>query len=179
MRACGADSLLVAAWAAEPIAIGAGSVFAPLVVGPRGVPIVSRLELARGAPELAVLSAMAHGRGDVEIAVQIALTAAGAMVGLDPDRRALYLDLLMAALSEAARKALEMLPQGYEFQYKPFRQAQLKSKAEDVIDFLDARGIALGDEQRERILECDDLQLLRKWVRHAATVSSADELFVE
>ena len=178
---------VVATWAAEPIPIGGGSVFRALVIGPRGVPVISRPELARGAPELAVLSAMAHGGGDVETAVQIALSAAGAMQGLHPDRRALYSDLVMAALSEAARKALEMLPQGYEFQYEPYRRAQLTSKAEgkaegkaeDVLDFLDARGIAVGDEQRARILECDDLELLSKWVRRAATVTSADELFVE
>ena len=169
----------VAAWAAEPIAIGGGSLFKPLVIGPRGVPIISNLEQARGAPELAVLSAMAHGRGDVDIAVQIALTVAGATAGLDPDRRALYSDLVMAALSEAARKALEMLPSGYEFQYEPYRRTQLKGKAEDVLDFLDARGIAVSDEQRTRILECDDLELLRKWVRRAATVTGADELFVD
>jgi len=174
---------LVAAWAAEPIPIGGGSVFRALVIGPRGVPVISSAEQASGAPELAVLSAMAHGQGDVEIAVQIALSAAGAMQGLHPDRRALYSDLVMAALSEAARKALEMLPQGYEFQYEPYRRAQLKSKAEGkteaVLDFLDARGIAVSDEQRARILECDDPELLSKWVRRAATVTSADELFVD
>ena len=176
----------VAAWAAEPIAIGGGSVFTPLVIGPRGVPVIRTLEQAHGAPELVVLSAMAHGRGDVDIAVQIALTVAGATAGLDPDRRALYSDLVMAALSEAARKALQMLPSGYEFQYEPYRRLQLqeqaskaKSKTEDVLDVLDARGIAATDAQRERILACADLDTLRTWVRRAATVTSADELFVD
>ena len=176
----------VAAWAAEPIVLGGGSTFKALVIGPQGVPIIRSLEQAQGAPELAVLSAMAHGRGDVDIAVQIALTVAGATEGLHPDRRALYSDLVMAALSEAARKALEMLPSGYEFQYEPYRRLQLqgqasraKSKAEDVLDFLDARGIAVTDAQRERVLACTDLDMLRTWVRRAATVTSADELFVD
>jgi hypothetical protein len=176
----------VAAWAAEPVALGGGSVFRPLVVGPRGVPVVSSPELAHGVPELAVLSAMAHGRGDVAIAVQIALTVAGATEGLDPDRRALYSDLVMAALSEAARKALQMLPSGYEFQYEPYRRLQLQgqasraeSKAEAVLEVLDARGVSVTDAQRERVLACTDLDALRTWVRRAATVTSADELFVD
>ena len=50
----------VAAWAAEPIAIGGGSVFKPLVIGPRGVPIIRDIEQARGAPELAVLAPRLH-----------------------------------------------------------------------------------------------------------------------
>jgi hypothetical protein len=176
----------VAAWAAEPIALGSGSVFKPLVVGPRGVPVVNSPELAHGVPELAVLSAMAHGRGDVDTAVQIALAVAGATEGLDPDRCALYSDLVMAALSEAARKALQMLPSGYEFQYEPYRRLQLQgqasraeSKAEAVLDVLDARGIAVADAQRERVLACTDLDTLRTWVRRAATVTGADELFVD
>jgi hypothetical protein len=144
-----------------------------------GVPVVGTLAEAHGAVELAVLSAMAHGRGDVDIAVKIALTVAGATEGLDPDRRALYSDMVMAALSEAARKALEMLPQGYEFQYEPYRRAQLTSKAEDVLDVLGARGVAVSDAERERIVACRDLETLRRWVRRAATVSRAEELFVD
>jgi hypothetical protein len=176
----------VRAWAAEPIVLGGGSVFRPLVIGPRGVPVVSSIEHAQGAPELAVLSAMAHGRGDVDIAVQIALAVAGATGDLDPDRRAHYSDLVMAALSEAARKAMRMLPPGYEFQYEPYRKLQLEgqasraeSKAEDVLEFLDARGITVTDAERERVLACTDLDTLRTWVRRAATVTSAEELFVD
>jgi hypothetical protein len=51
----------VAAWASEPIMQGPGSVYRPLVVGPEAVPIVRDVEIARQAPELAVLSATAHG----------------------------------------------------------------------------------------------------------------------
>src|SRR6478609_8124957 len=61
-----APTIDVARWAAEPIAIGFNSVVAPLVVGPGGVPIVTDVERATRAPELAVLSVMAHGQGDVD-----------------------------------------------------------------------------------------------------------------
>jgi hypothetical protein len=41
----------------------------PLVVGPSGIPVVIDPERAIRAPEVGVLSAMAHGRRDVETAV--------------------------------------------------------------------------------------------------------------
>ena len=43
--------------------------------------------------------------------------------------------------------------------------------------FLDARGIALTDEVRSRIADCTDLDQLTAWIRRAATVSEAHELF--
>ena len=69
-------------------------------------------------PELAVLSAMAHGRDiDPEKAAQIAIAAFTASVQLDPDRSVLYADLVAASLSEAARKTLQAMdPAKYEYQ---------------------------------------------------------------
>lgn len=53
----------VARWARRPIEMGGGNEFTPLVLCPSGVPVVDDAERARVDPELAVLSAMAHGRG--------------------------------------------------------------------------------------------------------------------
>ncbi|WP_437808051.1 hypothetical protein [Sorangium sp. So ce1078] len=36
----------------------------PLVLGPEGVPVVTDAEQAMAAPEVVVLSAMAHGQGE-------------------------------------------------------------------------------------------------------------------
>jgi hypothetical protein len=176
----------VARWAAEPIRLGPGSFFAALVLGPDSVPVVTDPARAEAAPELAVLSAMAHGRGDVDRAVQIALAAvAGAKLVQDRDISVLYFDLIDAALSEAARKAFQMLPQGYEFQSELVRKSvekgrsegRAEEKAADVLDVLDARGLTVTQPQRERILGCSDLELLKTWLRRAATVASSDELF--
>jgi hypothetical protein len=51
-------------WASRPIELGGGNVFTPLVIGPSGVPIVTDTARALADPELAVLSAMAHGDGN-------------------------------------------------------------------------------------------------------------------
>jgi hypothetical protein len=60
----------VAAWSAAPIDLGLGAcVLQPFVLGPGSVPVVTNPTEARALPEVAVLSAMAHGRGDAGLAV--------------------------------------------------------------------------------------------------------------
>jgi hypothetical protein len=179
----------IARRAAEPIRLGFHSVVTPLVVGPEGVPVVMDAERARRAPELGVLSVMAHGQGNVETAVKVALAAAAGLDAVTEERVVLYSDLIESALSEAARKAFFMLPEGYEFQSKTVREAfhkgktegnvegRVSEKAADVLDVLDARGLSVTDEQRARILGCTDLDTLSRWLRRAVTVSSANALF--
>lgn len=108
----------VARWAAKPIEIGNGSRLVPLVLRPSGVPEVTDEVQAQSDPELAVLSAMAHGKDvDTEKSVQIALAARSAALGLDQDRSRLYFDLVLTHLSEAARRALQAMdPRKYEYQ---------------------------------------------------------------
>lgn len=108
----------VARWAAKPIEMGNGSRFVPLVLRPSGVPEVIDEAQAHADPELAVLSAMAHGNdADSEKAAQIALAARSAALGLDHDRSKLYFDLVSTHLSEAAHRALQAMdPRKYEYQ---------------------------------------------------------------
>lgn len=108
----------VARWAAKPVNLGGLHHFAPYVLGPSGVPAVTDETRARANPELAVLSAMAHGRdADAVRAIEIAIAAQKASAGLDADRSRIYGDLIMSSLGEAAREALnKMITQKYEFQ---------------------------------------------------------------
>ena len=107
-----------ARWAARPVDLGGSNRFVPFVLGPSGVPVVTDKAQARTDPELAVLSAMAHGRdADIERAVRIALAAQAASEALDAERSGLYFDLVLHALSEAARRALQAMdPVKYEYQ---------------------------------------------------------------
>ncbi len=90
----------------------------PLVVGPSAVPVVTDPEAAVADPELAVLSVMAHGRdADIPATVRIAVAAQAVTEGLDEERSRLYLDLILASLSEAARRELQSMdPAKYEYQ---------------------------------------------------------------
>lgn len=108
----------VARWAARSVHTGGLHPFAPYVLGPAVVPAITEEESARANPELAVLSAMAHGSDDdVERSTRIAMTAQKVTAGLDADRSKLYFDLILNSLSEAARKALgSMDARTYEYQ---------------------------------------------------------------
>lgn len=102
------------------------------MLSPSGVPIVTDEAQARADPELAVLSALAHGEGpDVELAARIAAAAQLASRDLDDDRATLYYDLTLNALSEGARRALNtMAIANYEYQSEFARHYFAEGKTE-------------------------------------------------
>ncbi|HEY4160217.1 MAG TPA: hypothetical protein VGM29_19020, partial [Polyangiaceae bacterium] len=180
----------VARWAAESVALGPGSTLTPLVLGPDAVPVVVDPARAKAEPELAVLSVMAHGQGEVNQAVRIAFAASAGIEQLsDRDLSVLYSDLIGVALGEAARKAFQMLPTTYQIQTEWLRdgiakglaqglaQGRAESKAAAVLAILEARGFTASTVQRERILATSDLTTLDHWVRRAVTLGTVDELF--
>ncbi|WP_437736415.1 hypothetical protein [Sorangium sp. So ce1335] len=170
----------IARWCARPIEAGhPGWILTPLVLGPEGVPVVSDAEQAKAAPEVAVLSAMAHGQGEAAEAIGAAFLAA--VAGLDEERRTMYWDLVLSSLNAAARRTLEaMMKAGYEFQSEFARsyvaKGEIKAKAHDVLAVLEARGLEVPAEVRERVLASTDLAELDRWVRRAAVVGDAREL---
>jgi hypothetical protein len=115
--------------------------FAPYVLGPSGIPEVTNESQARENPELAVLSAMAHGRDrNLERAIEIAFAAQKASTALDADRSKIYCDLIMSSLGEAARQALKnMDARKYEYQSEFARQYVAEGRAEGR-----ATGVAEG-----------------------------------
>ncbi|WP_438034240.1 hypothetical protein [Sorangium sp. So ce204] len=182
----------IARWCARPIDAGhPGLTLTPLVLGPEGVPVVTDAAQARTAPEVVVLSAMAHGQGEAGEAIGAAFLAAAA--GLDEERRAVYGDLVLSSLNAAARRTLEaMMKSGYEFQSEFARsyvakgvekgleqgrqQGLLEAKAQAVLAVLEARGLEVPAEVRERVLTSTDLAELDRWIRRAASVGDAREL---
>jgi hypothetical protein len=181
----------VAARSAQPIVIGPQSVIGPFVLGPGSVPVITADEQARSMPEVAVLSAMAHGRS--KVGPQVALAALAGLAGLEEEHAMLYGDVMLSCLHEAAKRALEaMMASGeYEIQSKFLKKYIAKGKkegraegkaegrAEAVLEVLEARGVAIPDDVRERIVHSTDLAALRHWLRRAAVVSSAREIFDE
>ncbi|WP_437996576.1 hypothetical protein WMF26_36995 [Sorangium sp. So ce185] len=176
-------------WCSQPIDTGhPGWILVPLVLGPQGVPVVTDAEQAKAAPEVVVLSAMAHGQEEVGEAIGVAFLAAAAE--LDEERRALYGDLVLSSLNEAARRTLEaMMKGGYEFQSEfarsyvakgreeGMREGTLKTKAQAVLVVLEARGLEVPADVRERVIVSTDVAELDRWLRRAAVVSDAKELF--
>jgi hypothetical protein len=181
----------VARWAGQPIELGNG-IFVPRVIGPEGIPQVTDRDQAVREPQLAVLSVVAHGGGEVATAVSIARAAVNAVLSLPEEQRLLYSVLIEKALSQAARKALEMEPQIEKFfteaHRRSFDQGQAKGKAEGeakgkaegeakaLMMILKRRGLAMTDEQQRQIVSCADLATLDRWLDRALSVTSVEEL---
>ncbi|MCY9783718.1 hypothetical protein KIK06_07410 [Nocardiopsis sp. EMB25] len=170
----------VAAWASQPIPMGhPGYDLQPLVIGPDEAPVVADpVEIGR-SPELGVLSALVHSAARPEL-------VDGLMEGLskiDPDRAANYTQFVMALLDGAAKERMEAIVASaiYEFSTPFTEQYVAKGRAEGeaaaILEVLDERGIAVGDEVRERVTACTDQEQLQAWVRRAVRVETAEELF--
>jgi len=201
IHGCPADLLVVAPdagvanWCAEPIEIGvSGFVLRPPVLRRSAVPVVTDFGEAARRPELGVLSAMAHG--DHEQGATIAAAVLPAIRGLDDVRARLYYDLVYNSLNEAARRALEAMMKGYEYQSDFARkyvaqgrvegrtegraegltegltQGRTEEAARAVLTVLRVRGLAVSDAARERILAQRDPERLERWLEKAAVAAS-------
>jgi hypothetical protein len=126
----------VARWASRDVEMGAANRFKPYVLGPSGVPVVTDEAQARENPELAVLSAMAHGRdADSKRAAEIAAAAYVVSAGLDVDRSKIYCDLIHHSLGEAARQALKKVDaRTYVYQSDFARKYIAQGRAEGVAE---------------------------------------------
>jgi len=184
----------VAVWCEEPIETGVpGFVLQPPVLRRTAVPVVTDLGEAARRPELGVLSAMAHG--ETEQGATIAATVLPAIRGLDEDRARLYYDLVYNSLNEAARRALEAMMKGYEYQSdfakKYVAQGRTEGRTEgraegrteeaarNLLTVLRARGIAVPDTIRERILAETDPERLERWLEKAAIATSVSVVIDE
>lgn len=94
----------VARWASQPIELGhPGFVLCPVVIGYPQVPRICDVAAARAAPELAVLSVMAHR--DLETAE----AAEAGLAGMPEEKRELYWDVIMSFLPDSVRCTMEAL----------------------------------------------------------------------
>jgi hypothetical protein len=104
-------------WCARPVIVDrAGSTLRILVIGRDQIPRITDVESARALPELAVLSAMAHG--NEAGAEEIGLAALAGCAPLDNERASLYADIIYANMGEIARRALEALMEQRNYNYQ-------------------------------------------------------------
>ncbi len=154
----------------------------PPVLRREEVPVVTDPAEAARRPELGVLSAMAYGETDK------GATIAGAVLptleGLDDERARFYYDRVYNSLNEAARRALEAMMKGYEYQSdfarKYVAQGRDEGRAEEaarsVLTALRVRGIPVPDAAHDRILAQKDPERLRRWLEKAIVASSLAEV---
>jgi uncharacterized protein YjeT (DUF2065 family) len=171
----------VADWAARAIELGGGQAWKPLVVGPSGIPAVTDPAEAAREPELALLSALAHSRGDPDLALTVTIAALAGVAAVSAEQQVIYFHLLRAAVGDAARKAFEMLPQRLEkYLTDEERQRMLDARTEGLasalVQVVEGRGLQVSPALRQRIARAPAEQLNRMLSR-AALVVSADDLF--
>jgi hypothetical protein len=127
--------------------------------------------------------------------VEVTVAALAATAGLDEDRARLYEDAVLSCMSEATRRVLEerMASGNYEVQSDFLRkyiaqgrvegeaqgraEGEAKARAVNVLTVLDARGLSVPDDVRHRVLASSDPAELEHWLRRAAVVGSAREIF--
>lgn len=183
IHGCPADLLVVAPepdvadWCAEPIEIGIpGFVLRPPVLRRAAIPVVTNLQEAARRPELAVLSAIAHGETDK--AATIAIAVLPALHELADDRAKLYCGLVHLSLNDAAHQALEAVKRGYHGA-KGRAEGRTQEAARSLFIVLRARGIAVPDAIREHILAQKDLERLECWLEKAAVATLVTEVIDE
>jgi hypothetical protein len=159
------------------------------VRGPEAIPVVTDPAEAIEHPYRAVLSVVAHG--DSEQAEAIGRAAMAGIAGLPADVRATWEAVILAELNEAARVALEarmaLNPEKYREKHPYYREALAKGRTEGetmgearaLLTMLSARGVAVSEAARERILACKQIDVLEGWIRRALTVTAVDEMFAE
>ena len=178
----------VAEWATGGIDLGGGNLWRPYVLGPDGIPSIKDDEQARSAPQLAVLSAVVHGRDEPKIAAEIAAAAIVAVEKFPHDQRLLYWALIEAAMSDDARKELQMLNRTPDFFSESQRRSfdrgfdkgqtvgAMKAKAELLVQVLRRRGLTVSEVQERLIVACGDPALLDRWWEAALVVTSTEQL---
>jgi len=177
----------VAAWAAEALpSAPRHPAWRPLVLGPEETPWVTTAEEAARSPELALLSAMAHG-GD-ESAAALLDAPPSALAHMPREMLAGFLAMLYAVLAPTLRKQLEkLMTTTYAgMPLPPFIQNFIDlgetegtaegtalGRAEAVLTLMEIRGIAVPATVRAEVLACAHLPTLDHWFRRAAKLKSA------
>lgn len=185
----------VAAWAAGPFSSGMVTM-RPLVITPAHFPPITDPEQAKRSLERTFLSGLVHASEPVAVDIGRALAAA---LDATPDDVGLrYWDILLAVLGDAIRSTLEMEMKdwkphsdwGKRLLANAENEARARGREEgraegsaqacamSIVEVLAARGIVVGPPLRQRIAECSDPELLLRWLRRAATVTSVEEVLV-
>jgi hypothetical protein len=182
-----APDVKVATWAAKPIELGLpGDTIHPRVLGPPELPRVTDPAEVRRQPEIAVLSAMAHGNEPDGLKVVMAVL--DGLVGFDESMASVYRTLIYDALGEALRRKVDQmnLERIGPFQEPPFvvklkeigrAEGQAKGLKTALLKFVARAGFTLSEEERARIDGCDDPAVLDRWLDNTFEAKSAADLF--
>ncbi len=170
----------VAAWATGTIDTGQ-TLFRPIVIGPRQIPVIDDLEGV--GVDLTLLSGLAHH--DQPKAVEIGTVLWQALDQANEEHGDLYWDLFLRMVSQATRRALMLSYRNYQPQSEWGKQIYAEGQAEGrrageikaLWVLLEARGLSVRPAHEARVQACLDSSQFDTWLRRAATAQSIDEVF--
>ncbi|NEE03242.1 hypothetical protein [Phytoactinopolyspora halotolerans] len=180
-----------ATWARAPIRIGLpgypSQITRPWVLGPDNVPPITDTEQAAEDIVWAVFSALTHRLGDKADDILVALAEALNTVD-DPGIAGYWAEFTEIGLGNTAardiwRNLMSTLTYHYPSQLRlqgreeGREEGRAEGQAGAVLEILNARGVDVSEDTRARITDCTDHELLRTWIRRAATATSVEDLF--
>lgn len=149
------------------------------------MPVITDPDEATADLALATLSAITHAKQPVIDGILKALSTA---LRDTPEAVADPIVEFVAQGLSGSRRAVELwrnlMAVDLSF-YKSWLSEEIRDEgrtergAEDILVVLEARGIDIPDEIRERVTNCDDPDLLRRWLTRAAVAPSAEEIFTD
>ncbi|MFJ4901735.1 hypothetical protein [Streptomyces sp. NPDC088727] len=177
-----------AEWAARPLTIGLPQwptlTLKPLVAGPHNMPVITNVAEARKDLALATLAAITHADNPDVGAILKTLSAALREAPEDVADPIVELTAQGLGNRPAAQQWRNLVAVDTSF-YKSFMSEEIRDegraegRAEGLLLILQARGIALTDETREKISTCTDPQLLHRWLHRATTATAVEDVFTE
>ena len=158
---------------------------APIVIDSGGPPG----RVGAGDPYLTVFAASMGGIDLKSESGARRVLDAMASPGVNDADRLRMTTIILSLASDAARHLLEAMMQTSEYKKtladrlrdegkaEGIAEGEARGEAKAVIKLLDARHIALSDEQRQRVLSCTDALLLDLWLHRSVSATSPAEVF--
>lgn len=184
-----------ARWAARHVDIGPAHwpalALRPMVLGPNNIPVFTTPDsVARDLP-MSVLSAVVHRRDpEIKAILDAMAPALRDLQERDEDTAEKLIELTLQGLEKTPAADLwrELMAVDLSFfqssvadELRDEGRAQgiVQGKAETIVLLLERRGIELSGEDRERVMSCENLEVLERWFDRAITATSATEVFAE
>jgi hypothetical protein len=167
----------------------------PMVLGPDNLPLITNAAEAGRNLAMSALAALTHSRDkNCEAILEALASAVGSAeatstqyfgelmdIGLgDTPARTIWRNLMAVGSYFPGRGTLveeNFLAGQAEGRAEGRAEGKAEGRASSVLGVLEARGITVRDDQRDRISECTDLDVLDRWLKRALTLTDTDELF--
>lgn len=169
----------VAAWAKGPFEVGSMTL-RPWVIGPQDIPAITDEGGAQEAPELAMMSALAHR--DRLASAQIVTAIRKALDALDHPYRDRYWDVLLNSVDHSFRRTLQMRLDNYvprsDWGRAHYAKGKTEGKAELLVKQMTLKFGSPTPTVVERI-EAATIEQLDRWALRILTAGTVDQMLAD